>query len=315
MKLFTTILPLISYLAPIWGCQAKQQPGGVSTIFQLDNTGTWFENLALRPDGDIIATRMDVPELWLIDPVTREGRNLVTIPGVTGAIGITQLTYDTYVVGGGNVTADPFNFKAGSMQVFLLEFKRGIPCVKLVTALPDAMFINGITPWSSTEVLVSDTVLGAVYQIDVSRGAVTKVLSSEDFAGINGIGVRDGFLYYISNNNQTFFRVSVSTDFDITGSPEAIFSGMSMDDFSLARDGAAYIAAVAMGQIIRVDPDGSTAIVAGAANSMDAIGCTAVRLARSRGFDKILYATTNGGLGAPVNGTDPEPAKIIAVKL
>lgn len=315
MKLFTKIHPLVFYLAPIWGCQAEQQPGGVSTVFQLDNTGTWFENLALRPDGDIIATRMDAPELWLIDPVTREGRNLVTIPGVTGAIGITQLTYDTYVVGAGNVTADPFNFETGSMRIFLLELKRGIPCLTLVTALPDAMFINGITSWGSTEVLVSDTVLGAVYQIDVSRGAITKVLSHQDFAGINGIGVRDGFLYYISNSNQTFFRVSVSTDFDITGSPEAIFSGMSMDDFSLARDGTAYIAAVATGQIIRIDPDGSTTTVGGAADSMDAMGCTAVRLARSKGFDKTLYATTNGGLGAPVNGSVTEPAKIIAVKL
>ncbi|KAJ4258742.1 hypothetical protein NW762_007829 [Fusarium torreyae] len=315
MKLLTIITPLILYLAPIWGCQAEREPGGVSTVFQLDNIGTWFENLALRSDGDIIATRMDVPELWLIDPVAKEGRSLVTIPGVTGAIGITQLTYDTYVVGAGNVTANPFNFEAGSMQVFLLEFKRGFPCLKLITTLPDAMFINGITPWSSTEVLVSDTVLGAVYQIDVSTGSVRNEVSHDDFSGINGIGVQDGFLYYISNNNQTFFRVSISTDLNITGSPEAIFSGMSMDDLSLARDGTAYIAAIAMGQIIRVDPDGSTTAIAGAADSMEAMGCTAVRLARSKGFDRILYATTNGGLGAPLNGSVPEPAKIIAVKL
>jgi hypothetical protein len=312
MKLFFAVTFLV---ASIWCCQAKQQLGEVSTVFQLDNSGTWFENLAIRPNGEIIATRMDTPELWLINPITRKGRSFVTIPGVTGAIGISQHTHDTYVVGAGNVTADPFDFEAGSMKIFLLKFKGGSPSLKLVTALPNAMFINGITSWSSTEILVSDTVLGAIYQIDIGKGFIKNTLLHEDFAGINGIRVQNGFLYYVSNNNQTFFRIPIAGDFTITDSPKAILSGISMDDFALNPDGTAYIATVAMGQIVRVESDGSTTVIAGPTDSMDARGCTSVRLGRSKGCEDMLYATTNGGLGSPVSGGVIEPAKIIAVKL
>ncbi|KAH6985397.1 hypothetical protein EDB80DRAFT_756560 [Ilyonectria destructans] len=287
----------------------------VSTVFQLNSSGTWFENLAIRPDGQIIATRMDVPELWLINPITRKGRSLITIPGVSGAIGISQQTSNTYIVGAGNVTADPFNFEPGSMKIFLLEFKRGYPNLKLVTDLPDAMFINGITPWSRTEVLVSDTVLGAVYQIDISRGSITNVVSDTDFAGINGIRVQNGFLYYASTSNQTFFRVPITNDFAIAGSVETILSGVSMDDFALTPDGTAYIATVGLGEVVRVDPDGNTVTVAGAATSLDIAGGTSARLATSKGYGNTLYVTTNGGLGAAVNGSITEPAKVVAIKL
>ncbi|EEU34473.1 uncharacterized protein NECHADRAFT_55444 [Fusarium vanettenii 77-13-4] len=292
-----------------------QQQAAISTIFQLNSSGSWFENLAIRPDGQIIATRMDVPELWLINPITRKGRSLLTIPGVSGAIGISQQTSNTYIVGAGNVTADPFNFKPRSMKIFLLEFKGGYPDLKLVTELPEAMFINGITPWSKTEVLVSDTVLGAVYQIDIRKGSITSIMSDTDFAGINGIRVQNGFLYYASTSNQTFFRVPITKDFAIAGSVEIILSGIFMDDFALTPEGIAYIATVGRGEIIRVDPDGNAVTVGGAATSLDIAGGTSARLATSKGYGNILYVTTNGGLGAPVNGSVTEPAKVVAVKL
>ncbi|KAL2669928.1 hypothetical protein Neosp_015094 [[Neocosmospora] mangrovei] len=285
MKLF--ILTLISLLAPICGCQPTQQQAAISTIFQLNSSGSWFENLAIRPDGQIIATRMDIPELWLINPITRKGHSLITIPGVSGAIGISQQTSNTYIVGAGNVTADPFNFEPGSMKIFLLEFKGGYPILKLVTDLPDAMFINGITPWSKTEVLVSDTVLGAVYQIDIRKGT----------------------------SNETFFRVPITNDFAIAGSVETILSGISMDDFALTPEDIAYIATVGRGEIVRVDLDGNAVTVGGAATSLEIAGGTSARLATSKEYGNILYVTTNGGLGAPVNGSVTEPAKVVAVKL
>src|SRR5438105_4501375 len=49
-------------------------------VYQLPNKGSWFENLAVRSDGTILATRLDVPEVWIIDVDAQTGSAMVKLP-------------------------------------------------------------------------------------------------------------------------------------------------------------------------------------------------------------------------------------------
>ena len=46
--------------------------------------GSWFESLAVRPNGLLLTTRGDAPEIWQIDPTTRTGSLLVSIAAAGG---------------------------------------------------------------------------------------------------------------------------------------------------------------------------------------------------------------------------------------
>ncbi|KAL3303764.1 six-bladed beta-propeller -like protein [Colletotrichum asianum] len=284
------------------------------SVANAEHNNTWFENLAVRSNGDILATRLNAPEVWLIEPATGKGRALVTIPGVLGTIGITEAALDIFVFGAGNLTISPLDVVPGSLKLFSLDLSRKDPEVELITLMPDAVFINGITPWSATEVLVADTILGAIYKVNTVTGAYETSLSGPDFAGANGVSVQDGYLYYTSSSNQTLSRMLVNGDL-IPGPVKVIYDGTPVDDFVLAPDGTAYVATLGHNQVIRVDAFGSTTSVAGAIDKLDVTGATALRFG-SKGMDsRTLYVTTNGATAQPLGGDLIEPAKIVAIKL
>lgn len=63
----------------------------VSTLFSLPGNSSWLENLAIRPSGNtILATRLDVPQLWSINIPTGEGIILAKASSSTALVGITQ---------------------------------------------------------------------------------------------------------------------------------------------------------------------------------------------------------------------------------
>lgn len=181
-----------------------------TTIFTLPGPvqpASWFENLAVRPNGLILATRGDAPEIWQIDPATGQGGLLVSVEGAFNLTGIAQVIPldetddETYVFGSSHIPA-PLEVEPGSAKVWTLRFPSnpttttntvGSPAVSLLAALPSAGFINGITPWDAGRVLLSDTDAEAIYLMNVagttnptsSPGTYSTPLTG--LAGINGI--------------------------------------------------------------------------------------------------------------------------------
>ncbi|WYZ35714.1 hypothetical protein EsH8_X_000361 [Colletotrichum jinshuiense] len=315
MKLSSIVVPVLSshigltHAGPVL---PSRDPANVPTIFQLANNITWFENLAVRSNGEIIATRMDAPELWLIDPRGRTGRNLVTIPGIRGIQGITEVNPNVFVVTAGNYTVNPVVVSPGSMGVYRVDLTQRKPVVIRAAALPDSIFLNGVARWNDREVLVADTEASAVYRVNVATGATATVLSGPDFATVNGLAVQGRNLYYTSTGNQTFFRVQLQQDATAAGPVQPIFSGRPMDDFALAEDGTAYISTMEQNLVIEVSPQGREKTIAGATDSLAVAASSSVRFAPDR---KSLYVTTSGGTLAPIFGTLMEPAKIVQVRL
>jgi hypothetical protein len=215
-----------------------------TTLFTLPGPAapqSWFENLAVRPNGLILATRGDAPEIWQIDPATGAGALLVTVPDTFNLTGIAEVTttpaapaactkrrprqqasakkprncpQETYIFGSSTIPA-PLQVEPGSAKVWTLTFSNDdnndTPTVSLLAALPSAGFINGITAFSSnpttSRVLLADTQAEAVYLLDVASGQYTTPLTG--MTGINGIhflpasgsGSGSGYLYWANHAN------------------------------------------------------------------------------------------------------------------
>src|ERR1700753_1191028 len=115
--------------------------GTVRPVFQLPNKYSWFENAAVRPDGTILLTRVDVPEVWLIDPVAKSGQSLLKFPSpITSITGVTELTPDLFAIGAGQYDLQKGTVH-GSWEVWTADLSEGIEnaqsTLSLVCKLPD----------------------------------------------------------------------------------------------------------------------------------------------------------------------------------
>src|SRR5436190_22690083 len=79
----------------------------VTPLYQFP-LGSWVENISIRPNGNILLTRLDVPELWEINPLSRStsynARLVYTFPNATGLTGIAEVAPDVFAVTAGDTT-------------------------------------------------------------------------------------------------------------------------------------------------------------------------------------------------------------------
>ncbi|KAI1870346.1 uncharacterized protein JN550_005274 [Neoarthrinium moseri] len=299
----------------------------VSTIFQLERNGNIFENLMVSHSGAIYGTRFDAPEIWSVDPEKQTGYRLTIIPGVRAVMGIAELRPNLLVVAAGN-------FTPGSYQIWKIRLLPNTPAIKQVASIPEANWLNGLVAWDSDNVLVADSIVGAVFKINISIGNYSVAGSDVDTMtdgtsdgsvppglGINGIRVHDKYMYFTNAAQSIFCRVKINDDAYLFGHVEIIASGFSQDDFAIDDDGSAYIAAGDQNSVVRVTPTGNVSTLAGSLGAMDLAGSTSCAFRRDatdrrRHEDragKVLYVSTSGGVWEPVNGTAIEPGKIAMV--
>ncbi|SPO04008.1 uncharacterized protein DNG_06691 [Cephalotrichum gorgonifer] len=287
----------------------------VSTAFQLEDVGTWFENLAVRASGSVLATRMDAPEVWEIDPSTGTGSALVTVPGHLSTTGITELTADVFVFSAANFSfADPPGLEPGSLAVWKVDLSGEAedPEPELVARFPDARFLNGMATWDVKRVLVGDTA-GVVYLLDVETGEFETALDGPEVAGVNGLRARDGEVYAMSTTERILYRIPVDADARISGEVEALYQGLGIDDFDVGADGAVYAASPSGNVVVKIQ-GGEATTLAGGEGSLEVISPTSVRIGRGAGEGSIYVSTTgNGAFGGPEDVK--EPASIVAIRL
>src|SRR5689334_4689821 len=130
-------------------------------VFQLPTIGTFFENIAVRADGILLATRVDAPEVWRIDPTTGEGSVLLTLPApLSSATGIAELTPNVFALGAGIYSMSPESSGPvpGSMEFWTFKFAtlgedhkaQAQSTLRRVCAVPEAVLLNGLCRWDDT---------------------------------------------------------------------------------------------------------------------------------------------------------------------
>ncbi|RWA08830.1 hypothetical protein EKO27_g6277 [Xylaria grammica] len=300
------------------------------TIFQLKEAGTWFENIAVRPNGDLLVTMLaPTPSLYTLRrpySPTREFCLLHTFDDATGLLGITETDIDTFAVISSKF-ADASTPVIGSSAVWEASFQHDKLHTRKVAGLPDLALPNGITtvPGSSA-VLVGDCLGGTVTHCDMRTGATEVMLARPEMAplpneaeslGINGIHYQPGYLYWSNSSLATLFRMRV----DAHGKPHADakvetvgkVNASFIDDFAVGHSGTSWLATNPNNTIIAIRSNGSSQVVAGDPAKLTIAGCTAAAFGRTLSDSRTLYVVTNGAIRAPVNGVI-EPAKIVAVE-
>jgi len=148
--------------------------------------GSWIENLAVRSDGDLLLDLMSTPNLYLLNPRVEdsEPQLLHTFPDSLGLLGITEMQHDIFYDIAGNFSLTTGSDGPGSYVLWKVELSGHHndtkAVVKKVTDMPEARLLNSVIPLheegTGDVVLISDSDLGVVWQVDVETANYSIVL-------------------------------------------------------------------------------------------------------------------------------------------
>ena len=302
--------------------------------------GTWIENIAVRPSGELLLTLLNKPQLDQLNPFLDNATptEVHTVTGVSGLSGITEIAPDTFAVAAGN-----FSFtsggQVGSWSVWEVEFStpHNVDATfSKIANMPRAKFLNGMCNLPSTEtpnnILIGDIEEGVIRRVDTATGSRSLVLNSTFTAtlkdpvfgtsGVNGIHVRDNILYFTNTAKKFFASMPIHPNGTPAGQPSIIQQSREseevfyFDDFALHGEDA-YLVTGSGNSIERVGLDGTPKgrVIAGALNSTQFAGPTSAAFGRTEKDMDVLYVVTSGGLAAPVDGNVTVGAQVLAVDI
>ena len=113
--------------------------------------------------------------------------------------------------------------------------------------------MTALNSFSGT-ILVADTILGAVYKVNVSTGAYSIAIQNDDFTptaaetqsfGINGLHMRGGDLYFTNSVQGLFGRVPINSEGAAEGDVQILArleaSAGTYDDFDVDCRGDSWV--------------------------------------------------------------------------
>lgn len=289
----------------------------------------FVENLAVRSNGGILVTVHNRKELIYIDPREAKPQPVVFHTFSASPSGIVEVEEDVFYVSVGTIG------QRGSYAVFKVDVSdlklngdgdvTTPASVSKVVDLPDALFLNGSALLSREEVIIllADSVLGAVYSLQIPSGKVDvwlqhKVLEKINpklpIPGANGIKVHNGYLYVSNTNGKTFLRAGITAAGACTGDVEVLQENLNVDDFAFDSKGSTYLATHGFQSVVKLDGDGSRSRIAGGPGDRTCAGTTAAAFGRTANDRTSLYVTSNGGMSNPVEG-EVGPARLLRIEV
>ena len=298
---------------------------------------TWLENLAVMENGSILATEMTSARLWLIDPLKPNSPAILIheFPGYLGCLGIVETLHNSFAIVTGNFSFEgpkstPGSYTVWSVNMGLSRLKAQVATIQKIADTEQADFINGISYLGQDQnaLLLADSTLGLVFRLDHETAKVQvaiddplmKKCSPTVLEGINGMKVFNGYLYFtnaycgylakvpISRNGSARGASSISSYTDAPG--KYIF-----DDFVIDRHGTIYVASGNKNSVTKVSASGHALDIAGSLNSTEIAEPTALAFGRTLADQHILYVTTGGGMGDPINDTVVVGGQLLALDL
>ncbi|KAF2087498.1 hypothetical protein K490DRAFT_3664, partial [Saccharata proteae CBS 121410] len=222
---------------------------------------SWVEGFALRPNGHILATRLDKAELYTCDPddPNAEAKMIYEFPEANGLINLCALEgrHDEYAVISGIVDLKTSQFGSCIIWRVALQPEDGAaPVITKIADMPNNGFCIGVTPASANTLLVADCYEDCIRILDIDSGetsvliadATMTVASPDDYFGINRIRVANGFVWYTNTSAGLLCRVPVESDEEkglrVTGPVEIITSNiLHCDGLVVTNDGKTVFSA------------------------------------------------------------------------
>lgn len=190
----------------------------------------------------------------------------------------------------------------------------------VLVTLPDAIFLNGLTPLAGDIYLIADSYLGAIWALDAAaktvkiwlkHSALARSADDKEFPAVNGLKLYDGALYASNTEKMQLVKMPLQPDGQ-PGEPEIFLQPVNLDDFAFDQDGNLYGTTHVYNSVIKIAPDRSMTTIAQAEQGMT--GSTALAFGRGADDRTSLYVVTNGGMSFPPP-TGVEPAKVVRLEI
>jgi hypothetical protein len=300
----------------------------LSTVYQYP-LPTWIENIAVRPNGHLLVTFLTASELHLINPFTTPPTDTLihsfanTTTGITGLLGITELSPDIFAFVAGAISQTATPGKYGIWSADFTSASENTPVVvEKIADIPGGELLNGMAKVNEHKLIIADSMKGVIWSLDTVTGQSVIALDDESLksgldaagkfkSGINGLRVDNGHVYYTNSFTGILLKVAIDCETgEIQGKAETVAKGMvDADDFAIGRDGTVYVTRNT-GSLVVVLRSGGKADITGL-EAKDVPGPTSAAFGRTKGDGDVLYVSTIGRL----NGTFVEGGKIIAIKI
>lgn len=294
-------------------------------IYQFPNP-TWIENIRSMSNGSLLVTILGQAEVHIIDPFdTPVTSSLIhNFSCANSVLGITEIVPNTFAVAVGNYTNEN-GAQIGSFSIWKINLANGNSThVSKIASIPRSGLINGITTVNSNTLLLADSTLGQLLKLDIRSGKSKVVLEDKTIKpvegaaikiGINGVRVKNGYLYYTNIFLNSVFRVKIDAWTGVpTSRPETVSSEIpTPDDLDVADDGTVFVPGSLSNTVFRLQGDGEVTPLAGNLNSSLVASATGAVLGRTWRDRNVLYVTTTGAINSPVNGTFTEGGKVVAL--
>ncbi|KAH8895612.1 NHL repeat-containing protein [Thozetella sp. PMI_491] len=280
-------------------------------IHQFPN-GTWIENMAMRRNGQIMATDVAGSKIYLVDPKQPQSDPVVVATFDSGfaIAGITEIEDDVFYTTGTFGDVYHFQFRDNTSAVWEVDMrhysKTGQSSKRKVADLPAAGVPNGMTLLSKKDgtILVSDSKYGLIWRVNIYTGASEVVLDDPKLKpvqnatvmfGVNGIHIVDSFLYFANTNQGLISKYPISREgFKIGEIVDITTDVRNADDFAIDKSGAIWLAENTANRLVRVSPEGQVQCIVGGSNSTALIGPVATKFGRGCDDHDILYISTDG---------------------
>ena len=266
---------------------------------------TWIENLAVRHNGQILATEDTKPRLYQVDPF--ESRDAILVHEFSDTaqlLGIVETTQDIFYVASGNFSSETLQ-SFGEAYVFKIDMRQFSPdrpssaVISKIATLANAKALNGLTyvGGDSNLLLVSDFILGVVWSVNAETGdarvAINSTYTRSTGFGVNGVHVHDSHLYFTNSQPQLLAKVPINEKGEAVGDFSVLAQGgFEPDDFTLDTYGNFYVASFVRGNegLVFVPREGGNATYIA-----QIAGPTACAFGRTAVDRDILYVSTSGG--------------------
>ncbi|KXX76975.1 hypothetical protein MMYC01_207148 [Madurella mycetomatis] len=281
MRPFRSFLAVGLSLAVASPVNQRQASPKVTELLRFPGN-TRLENLNILPNGYLIINTLNSSDVFTVDPSDSlpQPNKLVTLPDGSSLFGITALDNGLYAVVSGIASPVPHHYLLGSFQVHVIDpFSETNVLIKSIP-VPDTEFLNGLTslPEHPHVVLGADSFAGSILRIDTHTDEVVTAFSSPALGfgnatglqiGVNGVRIRDGYLYFTNSRLGTFSRLRIDEDGFPLGEPQviAILPGWEdgehlWDDFDFDEEGNVYVTAHPS-SLIKVSEEGEQETIVG----------------------------------------------------
>lgn len=286
-----------------------------------------MENIAVRANGQILATLLNTPQVYQVDPnpsAAHPATLVHTFPAYLSCTGITELGNDIFYVITGNFSLQTLSTTPGTYSVWKLNLAGftagGAPAsATKIADFPESIFLNGMTAFGGNTLLIADSSAGVVYRLNVNTGAVAKITDpliqptpgANPALGVNGVKVRNGSLYFSNTDQALLGKIALNADGSAQGPGTVVVGNVpANDDFQFDVLGNIFIAG---NNELRFHGilEGSGGPPDVVSNSSLLAGSTSVEFGRLPTDLASVYVGTNGGQAQFISKQFTNPGKIV----